>query len=67
MGRVAEKEKLVTPNPQQHIGGGIPYSRPVYETLFTRAPDGSVLPLLSTGYGIDGPGSMFSRSITRYF
>lgn len=52
--RYAEEVKLVTLDPQQHSGGGISYLRPVYETLFTRTPDGQVAPLLATGYEIDG-------------
>ncbi|SMF52144.1 peptide/nickel transport system substrate-binding protein [Tistlia consotensis] len=52
--RYAEEVKLVTLDPQQHSGGGISYLRPVYETLFTRSPNGSDAPLLATGYEIDG-------------
>jgi len=52
--RFAEEVKLVTLDPYQHSGGGISYMRPVYETLFTRTPDDKVVPLLATGYKIDG-------------
>ena len=52
--KMAEEVKLITMDPHQHTGGGIPYLRPVYESLFARTPDGSVEPLLATGFSVDG-------------
>jgi len=52
--RYAEQVKLITMDPQQQSGSGVPYLRPVYETLFEKAPDGKQVPLLATGYAIDG-------------
>lgn len=52
--KYAEQVKLITMDPQQQSGSGIPYLRPVYESLFEKAPDGKAVPLLATGYTIDG-------------
>ena len=52
--RFADQVMLVTMDPHQHSGGGLPYLRPVYEALFARTADGRVEPLLATGYEIDG-------------
>lgn len=52
--RFAEQVKLITMDPQQQSGSGVPYLRPVYESLFEKAPDGRPVPLLATGYEIDG-------------
>lgn len=52
--RMAEEVKLITLDPHNHTGGGLSYLRPVYETLFYRAPDARIEPLLVTDYKIDG-------------
>ena len=52
--KYAEQVKLITMDPQQQSGSGIPYLRPVYESLFEKDPDGKAVPLLATGYEIDG-------------
>lgn len=52
--RYAEQVKLITMDPQQQSGSGIPYLRPVYESLFERGPDGKPVPLLATGFEVDG-------------
>lgn len=52
--KYAEQVKLITMDPQQQSGSGVPYLRPVYESLFDRAPDGKPVPLLATGYEVDG-------------
>jgi len=52
--RMAEEVKLITLDPHNHAGGGIPYLRPVYESLFHRTEDGAVEPLLATGFKVDG-------------
>lgn len=52
--RYAEQVKLITLDPQQQSGSGVPFLRPVYESLFEKAPDGKPVPLLATGYKIDG-------------
>ncbi len=52
--KYAEQVKLITMDPQQQSGSGVPYLRPVYESLFEKAPDGSTQPLLATGYKVDG-------------
>ena len=52
--KYAEQVKLITMDPQQQSGSGVPYLRPVYESLFEKAPDGKAVPLLATGYEIDG-------------
>ncbi len=52
--RYAEQVKLITMDPQQQSGSGVPYLRPVYESLFERGPDGKPVPLLATGYEVDG-------------
>jgi peptide/nickel transport system substrate-binding protein len=53
--RYAEQVKLITMDPQQQSGSGVPYLRPVYESLFERGRDGKPVPLLATGYEVDGP------------
>lgn len=52
--RYAEQVKLITMDPQQQSGSGVPFLRPVYESLFEKAPDGKPVPLLATGYKVDG-------------
>ena len=52
--RYAEQVKLITMDPQQQSGSGVPYLRPVYESLFEKGPDGENLPLLAAGYEVDG-------------
>lgn len=52
--KYAEQVKLITMDPQQQSGSGVPYLRPVYESLFEKAPDGKAVPLLATGYEVDG-------------
>jgi len=52
--KYAEQVKLITMDPQQQSGSGVPYLRPVYESLFEKSPDGSTQPLLATGYKVDG-------------
>lgn len=52
--KYAEQVKLITMDPQQQSGSGVPYLRPVYESLFERGTDGKPVPLLATGYEIDG-------------
>lgn len=52
--KYAEQVKLITMDPQQQSGSGVPYLRPVYESLFERGPDGTPIPLLATGYETDG-------------
>lgn len=52
--RYAEQVKLITMDPQRQSGSGIPYLRPVYESLFERGLDGKAMPLLAAGYEIDG-------------
>ena len=52
--KFADQVKLITMDPQQHSGGGIPYLRPVYESLFTKTREGKIAPLLATGYKVDG-------------
>ena len=52
--KYAEQVKLITMDPQQQSGSGVPYLRPVYESLFEKGPDGNVVPLLATGYKADG-------------
>lgn len=52
--RYAEQVKLITMDPQQQSGSGVPFLRPVYETLFEKSPDGKPVPLLATGYKVDG-------------
>jgi peptide/nickel transport system substrate-binding protein len=52
--RYAEQVKLITMDPQQQSGSGVPYLRPVYESLFERDENGKPAPLLATGYEIDG-------------
>lgn len=52
--KYAEQVKLITMDPQQQSGSGVPYLRPVYEGLFERGPDGVPVPLLATGYQVDG-------------
>lgn len=52
--RYAEQVKLITMDPQQQSGSGVPFLRPVYESLFEKSPDGKAVPLLATGYEVDG-------------
>ena len=52
--RYAEQVKLITLDPQQQSGSGVPYLRPVYESLFEKSPDGKAVPLLAEGYEVDG-------------
>jgi peptide/nickel transport system substrate-binding protein len=52
--KFSDQVKLITFDPHSHSGGGIPYLRPVYETLFERTPDDKVVPFLATGYEVDG-------------
>ncbi|MGB3503332.1 MAG: ABC transporter substrate-binding protein [Mesorhizobium sp.] len=52
--KYAEQVKLITMDPQQQSGSGVPYLRPVYESLFEKAPNGQPTPLLATGYKVDG-------------
>ncbi|MCC0039918.1 MAG: hypothetical protein H6893_13260 [Brucellaceae bacterium] len=52
--KYAEQVKLITMDPQQQSGSGVPYLRPVYESLFERDANGKPAPLLATGYEIDG-------------
>ncbi|MEX0957017.1 MAG: ABC transporter substrate-binding protein [Rhizobiaceae bacterium] len=52
--KYAEQVKLITMDPQQQSGSGVPYLRPVYESLFEKSSDGKAVPLLATGYEIDG-------------
>lgn len=51
--KYAEQVKLITMDPQQQSGSGVPYLRPVYESLFERGTDGKPVPLLATGYEVD--------------
>ncbi len=52
--RFAEQVKLITMDPQRQSGSGVPYLRPVYESLFEMSPAGTPVPLLATGYEING-------------
>ncbi|OJY35952.1 MAG: hypothetical protein BGP06_19120 [Rhizobiales bacterium 65-9] len=52
--KYAEQVKLITMDPQRQSGSGVPYLRPVYESLFEMSPEGAPVPLLATGYKIDG-------------
>lgn len=52
--KYAEQVKLITMDPQQQSGSGVPFLRPVYESLFEKGPDGKAQPLLATGYQVDG-------------
>ena len=52
--RYAEQVKLITLDPQQQSGSGIPFLRPVYESLFEKTSDGKAVPLLATGFKVDG-------------
>ncbi|MCR5856651.1 ABC transporter substrate-binding protein [Mesorhizobium sp. J428] len=52
--KYAEQVKLITMDPQQQSGSGVPFLRPVYESLFEKGPKGEVQPLLATGYKVDG-------------
>ncbi|MGH1424175.1 MAG: ABC transporter substrate-binding protein [Pseudooceanicola sp.] len=52
--RFAEQAKLITMDPHNHSGGGSSYLRPVYETLFDRSTDGTIVPLLADTYSVDG-------------
>lgn len=52
--KFADQVKLITMDPQRHSGGGIPYLRPVYESLFEMDAQGRPQPHLATGYAVDG-------------
>ncbi|WP_068304618.1 ABC transporter substrate-binding protein [Pararhodobacter sp. CCB-MM2] len=52
--RFADQVRLVTMDPQRHSGGGIPYLRPVYESLFELDDEGLPVPMLATGYTVEG-------------
>ena len=52
--KYAEQAKLITMDPQQQSGSGVPFLRPVYESLFEKSADGKAVPLLATGYEVDG-------------
>lgn len=52
--RFAEQAKLITMDPHNHSGGGFSYLRPVYESLFDRAADGTIVPVLADSYKVDG-------------
>lgn len=52
--RFAEQAKLITMDPHQHTGGGSSYLRPVYEALFDRDPEGTIVPVLAESYEADG-------------
>lgn len=52
--KYAEQVKLITMDPQKQSGSGVPYLRPAYESLFEKASDGKAVPLLATGYQVDG-------------
>lgn len=52
--KYAEQVKLITMDPQQQSGSGVPFLRPVYESLFEKGPNGENLPLLATDYKVDG-------------
>ncbi len=52
--KYAEQVKLITMDPQQQSGSGVPFLRPVYESLFEKGAKGEVLPLLATDYKVDG-------------
>jgi len=52
--RYAEQVKLITMDPQQQSGSGVPFLRPVYESLFEKGPNGENVPLLATDYKVDG-------------
>ena len=66
--RFAEQAKLITMDPHNHSGGGTSYLRPVYDSLFDRAADGSIQPVLADSYTVDSkqvtitlkPGIVFS-------
>ncbi len=54
--RSAPAVSLVTMDPHNFQGGGLPWLTPVYEPLFRieRGGDGSIQPLLATGFSVDG-------------
>lgn len=52
--KYAEQVKLITLDPQRQSGSGVPYLRPVYESLFELSKDGTPAPLLATAYKIEG-------------
>ena len=52
--RFAELVRLVSMDPQRLAGSGITFLRPVYESLFELDDQGRPIPLLATGYSIDG-------------
>ncbi|MBL8339634.1 MAG: hypothetical protein JNM97_22905 [Rhodoferax sp.] len=52
--KYAEQVKLITMDPQRQSGSGVPFLRPVYETLFEMSPNGTPMPLLATDYRLEG-------------
>lgn len=52
--KFADQVRLVTMDPQNHSGGGIPYLRPVYESLFNLNDEGTPVAGLATGYEVEG-------------
>nr|WP_295469686.1 ABC transporter substrate-binding protein [Mesorhizobium sp.] len=52
--KYAEQVKLITMDPQKQSGSGVPFLRPAYESLFEKGPKGETVPLLATGYEVDG-------------
>jgi len=52
--KYAEQVKLITMDPQRQSGSGVPFLRPVYESLFELSSNGTPVPLLATGHKIDG-------------
>ncbi len=52
--KYAEQVKLITMDPQKQSGSGVPFLRPAYESLFEKGPNGENVPLLATGYEVDG-------------
>lgn len=54
--RAAPSVSLITLDPHNFIGGGLPWLTPVYETLFQQVfgGDETIQPMLATGYEIDG-------------
>jgi peptide/nickel transport system substrate-binding protein len=52
--KYAEQVKLITMDPQKQSGSGVPFLRPAYESLFEKGPKGENVPLLATGYEVDG-------------
>ncbi|WP_180901578.1 ABC transporter substrate-binding protein [Martelella soudanensis] len=52
--KFSDQVKLITYDPHSHSGGGIPYLRPVYETLFEVTAEDKVVPFLASSYEVDG-------------